>query len=73
MTAPVPGVVAAASSSLQEAVRDLHHLPAATAPPDDVASLVTWLASDEAQVRLGWLPGSLHGGLTAQVQQMRRL
>ena len=38
--------------------------------PDEVASLASWLASDEAGYASGqlWI---LDGGLTAQVQQMR--
>ena len=38
--------------------------------PGDVASLVTWLASDEARYASGQL-WVLDGGLTAQAQQMR--
>jgi meso-butanediol dehydrogenase/(S,S)-butanediol dehydrogenase/diacetyl reductase len=38
--------------------------------PDDIASLVNWLASDEARYASGQL-WVLDGGLTAQVQQMR--
>lgn len=38
--------------------------------PEDIANLVTWLASDEARYASGQL-WVLDGGLTAQVQQMR--
>ncbi|MEM1046764.1 MAG: SDR family oxidoreductase [Pseudomonadota bacterium] len=54
---------------LQEAVRDVH--PTRTyGTPDDVANLVTWLASDEARYASGQL-WVLDGGLSAQVQQMK--
>ena len=54
---------------LQEAVRAIH--PSRRyGTPEDVASLVTWLASDEARYANGQL-WVLDGGLTAQVQQMR--
>jgi len=54
---------------LQQAVRDVH--PMRTyGTPDDIANLVTWLASDEARYASGQL-WVLDGGLSAQVQQMR--
>ncbi len=54
---------------LQQAVRDVH--PTRTyGTPDDVANLVTWLASDEARYASGQL-WVLDGGLSAQVQQMK--
>ena len=56
-------------NSLQDAVRAIH--PSRRyGTPEDVASLVTWLASDEARYANGqlWI---LDGGLTAQVQQMK--
>lgn len=56
-------------AQLQEAVRDVH--PTRTyGTPDDVANLVTWLASDEARYASGQL-WVLDGGLSAQVQQMK--
>lgn len=54
---------------LQEAVRAVHPMRR-YGTPDDVANLVTWLASDEARYASGQL-WVLDGGLTAQVQQMR--
>ena len=54
---------------LQDAVRDLHPIRR-YGTPADVASLVTWLASDEARYASGQL-WVLDGGLSAQVQQMR--
>lgn len=54
---------------LQQAVRDVH--PMRTyGTPEDIANLVTWLASDEARYASGQL-WVLDGGLSAQVQQMR--
>lgn len=54
--------------TLQQAVRDVH--PMRTyGTPEDVANLVTWLASDEARYASGQL-WVLDGGLSAQVQQM---
>ncbi|MEM1299640.1 MAG: SDR family oxidoreductase [Pseudomonadota bacterium] len=54
---------------LQQAARDMH--PTRTyGTPDDVANLVTWLASDEARYASGQL-WVLDGGLSAQVQQMK--
>jgi len=54
---------------LQQAVRDVH--PMRTyGTPDDIANLVTWLASDEARYAAGQL-WVLDGGLSAQVQQMK--
>ena len=55
--------------TLQDAVRAIH--PSRRyGTPEDVASLVTWLASDEARYANGQL-WVLDGGLTAQVQQMK--
>lgn len=55
--------------TLQQAVRDVH--PMRTyGTPEDVANLVTWLASDEARYASGQL-WVLDGGLSAQVQQMK--
>jgi NAD(P)-dependent dehydrogenase (short-subunit alcohol dehydrogenase family) len=54
---------------LQEAVRAVHPMRR-YGTPEDVANLVTWLASDEARYASGQL-WVLDGGLTAQVQQMR--
>jgi NAD(P)-dependent dehydrogenase (short-subunit alcohol dehydrogenase family) len=54
---------------LQQAVRDVHPLRR-YGTPEDVANLVTWLASDEAAYASGQL-WVLDGGLTAQVQQVR--
>ena len=55
--------------SLKQAVRDVP--PMRTfGEPADVASLVNWLASDEARYASGQL-WVLDGGLSAQVQQMR--
>lgn len=56
-------------NALRQAVRDVH--PTRTyGTPDDVANLVTWLASDEARYASGQL-WVLDGGLSAQVQQMK--
>ncbi|MYH57095.1 MAG: SDR family oxidoreductase, partial [Boseongicola sp. SB0675_bin_26] len=55
-------------TQLQKAVRDVH--PMRTyGTPEDIANLVSWLASDEARYASGqlWI---LDGGLSAQVQQM---
>ena len=55
--------------TLQQAVRDVH--PMRTyGTPEDIANLVTWLASDEARYASGQL-WVLDGGLSAQVQQMK--
>jgi NAD(P)-dependent dehydrogenase (short-subunit alcohol dehydrogenase family) len=54
---------------LQQAVRDVHPMRS-YGTPDDIANLVTWLASDEARYASGQL-WVLDGGLSAQVQQMR--
>jgi len=56
-------------AELQQAVRDVHPLRT-YGTPDDIANLVTWLASDEARYASGQL-WVLDGGLSAQVQQMR--
>ena len=56
-------------AALQEAVRDVHPVRR-YGTPTDVANLVTWLASDEAQYASGQL-WVLDGGLSAQVQQMK--
>jgi NAD(P)-dependent dehydrogenase (short-subunit alcohol dehydrogenase family) len=55
--------------SLRKAVRDVHPIRK-FGTPQDVANLVTWLASDEARYASGQL-WVLDGGLTAQVQQMK--
>ena len=56
-------------NDLQQAVKDVH--PMRTyGTPDDIANLVNWLASDEARYASGQL-WVLHGGLSAQVQQMK--
>ena len=55
--------------SLEQAVKDIHPLRR-YGTPQDVASLVNWLASDEARYASGQL-WVLDGGLTAQAQQMR--
>ncbi len=54
---------------LQQAVRDVHPMRA-YGTPEDIANLVTWLASDEARYAAGQL-WVLDGGLSAQVQQMK--
>ena len=54
---------------LQQAVRDVHPMRS-YGTPEDIANLVTWLASDEARYASGQL-WVLDGGLSAQVQQMR--
>ena len=54
---------------LQQAVRDVHPMRS-YGTPEDIANLVTWLASDEARYAAGQL-WVLDGGLSAQVQQMR--
>lgn len=54
---------------LQQAVRDIHPMRR-YGTPKNIASLVTWLASDEAAYAAGQL-WVLDGGLSAQVQQMR--
>jgi NAD(P)-dependent dehydrogenase (short-subunit alcohol dehydrogenase family) len=52
-----------------DALKDIH--PTRTCgTPEDIANLVTWLASDEARYASGQL-WVLDGGLTAQVQQMK--
>ena len=56
--------------SLQQAVRDVHPLRT-YGTPTDIANLVNWLASDEARYASGQL-WVLDGGLSAQVQQLRR-
>lgn len=54
---------------LKAAVRGVHPI-GRYGTPEDVAGLVTWLASDEARYASGQL-WVLDGGLSAQVQQMR--
>ena len=56
--------------SLQQKVRDIHPM-GRYGTPDDVAGLANWLAGDEAVYASGQL-WVLDGGLTAQVQQMKR-
>ena len=56
--------------SLRQQVRDVHPL-GRYGTPEDAANLVNWLAGDEARYASGQL-WVLDGGLTAQVQQMRR-
>ena len=56
-------------ADLQQAVRDVHPMRS-YGTPEDIANLVTWLASDEARYAAGQL-WVLDGGLSAQVQQMR--
>ena len=56
-------------AELQQAVRDVHPMRS-YGTPEDIANLVTWLASDEARYASGQL-WVLDGGLSAQVQQMR--
>ncbi len=55
--------------SVKQAARDVHPLRR-WGTPEDVANLVTWLASDEARYASGQL-WVLDGGLSAQIQQMR--
>ncbi|MGE0213824.1 MAG: SDR family NAD(P)-dependent oxidoreductase [Parvibaculaceae bacterium] len=63
------GVGGSGVEKVFDAVRAVH--PTRTCgTPEDVANLVTWLASDEARYASGQL-WVLDGGLTAQVQQMR--
>lgn len=55
--------------TMKQAMRDVH--PMRTyGTPEDIANLVTWLASDEARYAAGQL-WVLDGGLSAQVQQMK--
>jgi len=56
-------------ADLRQAVRDVHPMRS-YGTPEDIANLVTWLASDEARYAAGQL-WVLDGGLSAQVQQMR--
>lgn len=53
----------------EQAMRDVHPMRR-YGTPEDIANLVTWLASDEARYAAGQL-WVLDGGLSAQVQQMR--
>lgn len=63
------GGVGKSIGDLQQAVRGVY--PMCTfGPPDDIANLVNWLASDEARYASGQL-WVLDGGLSAQVQQMK--
>lgn len=55
--------------SLQNAIRDIHPMRR-YGKPEDVASLATWLAGDEARYASGQL-WVLDGGLSAQIQQMK--
>jgi NAD(P)-dependent dehydrogenase (short-subunit alcohol dehydrogenase family) len=55
--------------TLKEEVRNIHPMRR-YGTPADIASLVTWLSSDEAGYASGQL-WVLDGGLSAQVQQMR--
>ncbi|MGI9483356.1 MAG: SDR family NAD(P)-dependent oxidoreductase [Hyphomicrobiales bacterium] len=55
--------------TLKKAVEDVHPMRR-YGRPEDIANLVNWLASDEAQYASGQL-WVLDGGLTAQVQQMK--
>ena len=56
--------------SQKQAAREVH--PMRTyGTPEDIANLVNWLASDEARYASGQL-WVLDGGLSAQVQQMKR-
>ncbi len=59
------------SGSIEELKNDIQKLhPTHTiGQPEDIASLVLWLASDEARYASGQL-WVIDGGLTAQVQQM---
>jgi NAD(P)-dependent dehydrogenase (short-subunit alcohol dehydrogenase family) len=57
------------SESVKAEARRVHPI-GRTGTPEDVASLATWLAGDEARYASGQL-WVLDGGLTAQVQQMR--
>jgi meso-butanediol dehydrogenase/(S,S)-butanediol dehydrogenase/diacetyl reductase len=64
-----PGGIGRDLTAWQQAVRDIH--PSRRyGTPEDVANLVTWLASDEARYASGQL-WVLDGGLSAQVQQLR--
>jgi NAD(P)-dependent dehydrogenase (short-subunit alcohol dehydrogenase family) len=56
--------------SLRDEVRRVHPI-GRHGTPEDVANLVTWLAGEEAGYASGQL-WVLDGGLSAQVQQMRR-
>ncbi|MEM6662733.1 MAG: SDR family oxidoreductase [Pseudomonadota bacterium] len=55
--------------TLKQAARDVHPMRR-YGQPEDIANLVTWLASDEARYAAGQL-WVLDGGLSAQVQQMQ--
>ncbi|MEZ5775260.1 MAG: SDR family oxidoreductase [Hyphomicrobiaceae bacterium] len=56
--------------TLMQPVRDIHPTRR-YGTPDDIANLVNWLAGPEARYASGQL-WVIDGGLTAQVQQMRR-
>lgn len=57
--------------TLQQAVRDIHPTRR-YGTPEDIANLVNWLSGPEARYASGQL-WVIDGGLTAQVQQMRRV
>lgn len=57
--------------TLQQAVRDIHPMRR-YGTPEDIANLVNWLSGPEARYASGQL-WVIDGGLTAQVQQMRRV
>ena len=64
-----PQVSGRTTEAYRKAARDIHPMRN-IGTPDDVANLVSWLASDEARYASGQL-WVLDGGLSAQVQQMR--
>ena len=63
------GTHGADAGTRRRAAEDAHPLRT-IGQPEDIANLVTWLASDEARYASGQL-WVLDGGLSAQVQQMR--